>query len=73
MSATKIAVTKNVADQLEAIRDSGEINMFDRRGVQVIANRRDFYDLVIWIEDAGSRIYGEAIIGGFEIAPEDAL
>ncbi len=34
-----------------AIRDSGLTNMFDLNTVQRLANERDYFDLVLYIED----------------------
>ena len=38
-------------EQILAICDSGEINMLDAYGVQAIASRERYYDLVCFIED----------------------
>lgn len=40
-----------IKEQILAVRDTGEVNMFDTRGVQYIANREGFYELVIYLED----------------------
>lgn len=40
-----------IREQIMAVRDSGETNMLDIRAVQVIANREEFYDLVIYLEE----------------------
>jgi hypothetical protein len=45
------AVSEKVAEQIRAIRDSGLTNMFDTVAVQRIAHERNFYDLVILIEE----------------------
>ena len=42
---------KRIFEQIMAIRDSGETNMLDIRTVQYIANRENYYELVIFIED----------------------
>ncbi len=44
-------MTETVRKQILAIRDSGETNMFDVRTVQYIANRRGFYELVVYLEE----------------------
>ena len=44
-------MTKEIREQIMAIRDSGLTNMFDVNTVQRIANERDFFDLVIFIEE----------------------
>jgi hypothetical protein len=43
--------TETVRDQILAIRDTGETNMFDIPRVQEIANRLGYYDLVIFLMD----------------------
>jgi hypothetical protein len=63
----KVQIPTTVFEQLEAIRQSGEINMLDRNGVQVIANNLDFFELVCWIED-NRKDYAEGIFRGFEPA-----
>lgn len=44
-------MTEIVKEQVLAIRETAETNMFDVRAVQVIANRRGFYELVIYLEE----------------------
>ena len=44
-------MTEKIKEQILAIRDSGETNMLDIRTVQRIAYERDFYELVLFIED----------------------
>ena len=44
-------MTDTIKAQILAIRDSGETNMFDIRRVQQIANRRSYYELVIYLEE----------------------
>lgn len=44
-------MTAKVREQIMAIRDSGETNMLDVRNVQWIANRENYFDLVIYIEE----------------------
>ena len=43
--------TKTVRDQILAVRDTGETNMFDVPMVQSIANRLGYYELVIFLMD----------------------
>ena len=43
--------TETVRDQILAVRDTGETNMFDVPKVQEIANRLGYYDLVIFLMD----------------------
>lgn len=45
------SMTEEIRKQIMAIRDSGETNMFDIRTVQYIANREEYYELVIYLEE----------------------
>jgi len=40
-----------IVEQILTIRASGKYNMFDAVGVQVEANKRGFYELVVFIEE----------------------
>ena len=44
-------MTEEIREQIMAIRDSGETNMFDTRTVQYIANREGYYELVVYLEE----------------------
>lgn len=44
-------MTEVVKQQIEDIRKSGETNMLDVNMVQWIANRDNYFDLVIFIEE----------------------
>lgn len=44
-------MTETIRKQIMAIRDSGETNMLDIRMVQYIANRKGFYELVVYLEE----------------------
>ena len=44
-------MTEKIKQQIMAIRDSGETNMLDCNMVQYIANRKGFYELVVYIEE----------------------
>ena len=44
-------ITDKIKEQIIAIRDSGETNMFDTRMVQKIANREEYHGLVLLIEE----------------------
>lgn len=44
-------MTETIKRQIEAIRKSGETNMLDTNMVQWIANRENYYELVIFIEE----------------------
>ena len=42
---------EKVKEQILAIRDTGLTNMFDLPAVQRLAYERDFFDLVIYLEE----------------------
>ncbi|MBO6209971.1 MAG: DUF5049 domain-containing protein [Schwartzia sp.] len=44
-------MTDEIREQIMAIRDSGLTNMFDLNTVQRLANERDYFDLVLYIEE----------------------
>ena len=44
-------MTETIKDQILAIRDTGLTNMFDVNAVQRLAYERDFYELVVYIEE----------------------
>ena len=44
-------MTDEIREQIMTIRDSGLTNMFDLNTVQRLAYEREFYELVMFIED----------------------
>ena len=44
-------MTEKVKEQILAIRDTGETNMFDTACVQRMAYDRGFYELVLFLEE----------------------
>lgn len=44
-------MTETIKDQILAIRDTGLTNMFDVNVVQRLAYERDFYELVVYLEE----------------------
>lgn len=44
-------MTETVKQQIETIRRSGETNMLDVNMVQWIANRENYFELVIYLEE----------------------
>lgn len=44
-------MTEKIKEQILSIRDTGETNMFDIPVVQRMAFDRDFYELVIFLEE----------------------
>ena len=61
-----IKVSREVYDNLEQIRSSGEINMFDRSGVYAIAIRDDLDALINWL-GTNKKDYICGIFEGFEV------
>lgn len=55
-------ITDTILDQFAKVRASGKVNMLDRRGVQVVANEQEGYDLVEWISSNGRKHYGELLV-----------
>ena len=62
---TKMIMDEKVFEQLMAIRDSGESNMFDLNRVQRLAYDRGYYELVCYIEDY-EKEYAHFIMTGRE-------
>ena len=44
-------MTETIKDQILAIRDTGLTNMFDVNAVQRLAYERDFYELVVYLDE----------------------
>ena len=58
-------MTEKIKEQILAIRDTGLTNMFDTNMVQRLAYDRNFYELVVFIEEHRKEyvhfiLYGEA-------------
>ena len=58
-------MTETIKKQILAIRDNGLTNMFDTNMVQRLAYERNFYELVVFIEEHRKEyvhfiLYGEA-------------
>ena len=58
-------MTDTVREQILAIRDTGLTNMFDINTVQRLAYERDFYELVLYLEDHRKE-YANFILTGEE-------
>ena len=54
---------QKIKEQILAIRDTGLTNMFDIGMVQRLAYERDFYELVLYLEDHRS-VYAHFILTG---------
>ena len=54
---------QKIKEQILAIRDTGLTNMFDIGMVQRLAYERDFYELVLYLEDNRSE-YAHFILTG---------
>lgn len=44
-------MTEAIKDQILSIRNTGLTNMFDVNAVQRLAYERDFYELVVYLEE----------------------
>lgn len=62
----KVKIPEKVKDQLETIRKSGKVNMFEWRRIQAIANMNDMYALVVWLQDHVEEYYN-GLQDGFEV------
>ena len=54
---------EKIKEQIEVIRKTGQTNMFDINTVQRMAYERDFFELVIFIEDEREK-YADYILHG---------
>lgn len=54
---------EKIKEQIEVIRKTGRTNMFDINTVQRMAYERDFFELVIFIEDEREK-YTDYILHG---------
>lgn len=64
-------MTKKIKEQIMAIRDSGETNMLDTRTVQWIANRENYFELVIYLEENSREYWNFIMTGEVPMAAED--
>lgn len=58
-------MTDRIKQQIEAVRVSGETNMMNLGRVQRIANRKHFYELVIFIEEHAPE-YFDYLMNGYD-------
>lgn len=56
-------MTKKIKEQILAVRDTGETNMFDINAVQYIADREGYYELVVYLMD-NRKEYSNFILTG---------
>ena len=57
-------IPEEIQEQILQVRDTGEVNMFDLRGVQRVANDNDLFELVDYLEEKENRgIYFNFILG----------
>lgn len=56
-------MTEKIKEQILAIRDSGITNMLDANSVQIEANTRGFYELIVFILE-NQREYTHFILFG---------
>ena len=60
-------MTDKIREQILAIRDSGVTNMLDVNRVQIEANARGFFELVIFIEE-NRKAYVRFILTGDDVS-----
>jgi hypothetical protein len=60
-----VKVPLDVLTGLEAVRESGLVNMLDSHEVQRVADRMDYYAVVVWIQE-NRQLYGSGVFLGFE-------
>lgn len=58
-------MTETIKAQILKVRELGEVNMFDTKGVQYIAYREGFYELVVYLEEHRKE-YANFILTGTE-------
>lgn len=56
-------MTKKIKEQILAVRNTGETNMFDINAVQYIADREGYYELVVYLMD-NRKEYSNFILTG---------
>ena len=61
-------MTERIKEQIEAIRQSGETNMLDVKMVQWLANRDNYFELVIYLEEHRDEYVNNSFTGK---APEE--
>lgn len=61
-------MTERIKEQIEAIRQSGETNMLDVNMVQWLANRENYFELVVYLEEHRKEYANYIFTGG---APEE--
>ena len=64
-----MVVSNEVKEQILAIRDTGLVNMFDTIGVQNLAFKNNYYELVLFIEE-NKKDYVKFILYGDRQAAE---
>ena len=67
---SKVTVPRAVLDGLEAVRQSGVVNMLDRPVVARLASEFGFERAARWVE-THRKEYAEGIFSGFEATEEE--
>lgn len=72
MSSNKLPIPAEVLEGLEAVRDSGETNMFDVSMVVSLALDMGYSKTAMWVRE-NRKLYLQGVLIGFEAAdsPED--
>lgn len=66
MSDEKVTISQEAMDEFLMVRDTGQVNMFDRKGVIEIAEMLELDAFLNWARDNGSH-FGELVFGGIEV------
>ena len=56
-------MTQKIKEQILAVRDTGEANMFDVNAVQYISDREGYYELIVYLID-NRKEYSNFILTG---------
>ena len=67
MEQTKVKVSADVLEGLEAVRLSGKTNMLDAPRVAQLAFEMEHYATAVWVQD-NRKSYAEGLFMGFELA-----
>lgn len=70
MDTRKVKVPREVAEELEEVRKSGVVNMFDRRGVILVANMMQNDEAAIWAQEQDNATWGRLIMYGPDVVEE---
>lgn len=58
---SSLDIKKEIIKQIKAVRDSGLVNMMDKKGVLKVAEELEYYELVGFLEVADNKKYLELL------------